>query len=88
MSIKSKPLPVETDAGEPKRAYILGRHWQKSSYSMNGDCVEVALLGEDHVGVRDSKATVGSFLRFRPDVWAAFLAKTRNAHSPSGDLIL
>lgn len=49
-------------------------HWRKSSFSMsNGDCVEVAMLPGDHVGVRDSKATTGPHLRFQSKVWTAFL---------------
>jgi hypothetical protein len=75
MSIKSKVLPVESNTDEPNRAYVLRGHWRKSSFSMNGDCVEVALLAEDHVGVRDSKATAGPYLRFRPNVWTIFLER-------------
>ena len=62
--------------------------WRKSSFSgSNGDCVEVAFLGSDHVGVRDSKATAGPYLRFPPDVWIAFIGHIRDVHSSGRDSI-
>ena len=49
--------------------------WVKSSFSfVNGDCVEVASLPRAEVGVRDTKAAGGLFLRYTPGEWAAFLA--------------
>ncbi|MET8875700.1 DUF397 domain-containing protein [Nocardia sp. NPDC004604] len=49
--------------------------WFKSSYSeSNGQCVEVAFLGGDIVGVRDSKNPTGPALVFTPGEWAAFTA--------------
>jgi hypothetical protein len=46
--------------------------WKKSSYSGgNGDCVEVASLG-DGVAVRDSKNPDGPRLYFTPSEWEAF----------------
>jgi len=46
--------------------------WVKSSYSSNdGNCVEVAFLG-DGVAVRDSKDPDGPVLRFTRAEWAAF----------------
>ncbi len=49
--------------------------WVKSSYSFaNGDCVEVALLPDGQIGVRDSKDTRGPALRFTPAEWRAFIA--------------
>jgi uncharacterized protein DUF397 len=53
--------------------------WVKSSLSFaNGDCVEVASLPGDQVGVRDSKDTEGPVLRFTPSEWDAFLGGVRN----------
>jgi predicted secreted Zn-dependent protease len=51
--------------------------WRKSSYSINGDCVEV----QQHPGwvlVRDSKHPDGPVLTFTPHEWAAFLAGVRD----------
>ncbi len=56
-----------------------GPHWVKSSLSFsNGNCVEVANLPGSQVGVRHSKHTEGSVLRFTPDEWQAFLGGVRN----------
>jgi hypothetical protein len=53
--------------------------WRKSTYSAyNGNCVEVADLAADRIGVRDSKAGAGSpVLQFSHDDWAAFLVTVR-----------
>jgi Domain of unknown function (DUF397) len=54
-------------------------HWIKSSFSFsNGNCVEVASLPENEVGVRDSKDTAGPVLRFTPTEWHAFVGGVRN----------
>ena len=54
-------------------------HWVKSSLSFsNGNCVEVADLPGGGIGVRDSKDSEGSVLRFTPDEWNAFLGGVRN----------
>lgn len=48
--------------------------WRRSSFSYaNGDCVEVAVLPEGLVAVRDSKdAPHGPILRFTAAEWRAF----------------
>ncbi|WP_216903757.1 DUF397 domain-containing protein [Nocardia alni] len=49
--------------------------WCASSYSTSGnECVEVAHLDEDLVGVRDSKNPAGPALLFAPAEWDAFTA--------------
>ncbi|HEY2287568.1 MAG TPA: DUF397 domain-containing protein [Streptosporangiaceae bacterium] len=54
-------------------------HWIKSSLSFsNGNCVEVASLPDDGVGVRDSKDSTGPVLRFTPAEWDAFVGGVRN----------
>jgi hypothetical protein len=54
-------------------------YWIKSSLSFsNGNCVEVASLPDDEIGVRDSKDSEGPVLRFTPDEWFAFLGGVRN----------
>jgi hypothetical protein len=57
--------------------------WKKSSYSGgNGNCVEVADLGE-HIAVRDSKDRNGPKLVFAREVWRTFLANVKTDHSTS-----
>jgi uncharacterized protein DUF397 len=56
-----------------------GRRWVKSTLSFaNGDCVEVASLPDDRIGVRDSKDTEGPILGFTPAEWIAFVSEVRN----------
>lgn len=53
-------------------------NWTKSSLShANGECVEVAGLSSDLIGVRDSKDAKGPILRFTPAEWDAFLGGVR-----------
>ncbi|MGE3288760.1 MAG: DUF397 domain-containing protein [Pseudonocardia sp.] len=47
-------------------------HYRKSPYSGGGNCVEVCLLDDDCVAVRDSK-NPDHVLRFTADEWAAFV---------------
>ncbi|WP_328396957.1 DUF397 domain-containing protein [Nocardia sp. NBC_00416] len=57
------------------RAELVGAVWFKSSRSTGSkECVEVAHLREDMVGVRDSKNTEGPALVFAPGEWDAFTA--------------
>ena len=45
----------------------------------NGNCVEVADLGADRIGVRDSKAGAGSpVLQFSLADWTAFLVSVKD----------
>ncbi|GAA5042109.1 DUF397 domain-containing protein [Nocardia callitridis] len=56
-------------------------NWFKSSYSQSGgDCVEVAHLPEDTVGVRDSKNPTGPALSFTPTAWDAFTTHIQRGH--------
>jgi hypothetical protein len=52
--------------------------YQKSSFSMNGDCVEVRLVGDDTIGLRDSKDTGKPPHLFSKAEWRAFVAGVRN----------
>ncbi|WP_405490772.1 DUF397 domain-containing protein [Nocardia sp. NBC_00511] len=53
--------------------------WFKSTYSSAGqDCVEVAMLANDTVGVRDSKNPSGPALVFAPGMWDAFTTGIRD----------
>lgn len=48
--------------------------WRKATRSgQNGQCVEVARLADDQIGVRDSKRPDGAVLRFTQAEWDAFL---------------
>ncbi|HCA84700.1 MAG TPA: DUF397 domain-containing protein [Streptomyces sp.] len=47
--------------------------WKKSSYSGNGNCVEVATRAPGSVAVRDSKDAGLPSLNFPGSSWEAFL---------------
>lgn len=52
---------------------LSGAQWFKSTYSESGgQCVEVAWLASDRVGVRDSKNPAAAALTFTLDEWATF----------------
>jgi hypothetical protein len=52
--------------------------WVKSSLSFsNGNCVEVASLPGDEIGVRNSRDPDGPVLTFTPDEWDAFVGGAR-----------
>jgi hypothetical protein len=46
--------------------------WRKSTYSGNGNCVEVARRPRHTVAVRDSADPDGPALAFTADQWKAF----------------
>lgn len=49
-----------TSVPEPETA-----RWTKSSFSLtNGECVELAVLNDSEIGIRDSKDPMGPVLRF------------------------
>jgi hypothetical protein len=80
--------PEEGTTGDDDSCHSRRGSWRKSSFSMsNGDCVEIAVLADAHVGVRDSKAAAGPHLRFRSDVWAAFLGDIRGVYRAGSDSI-
>ena len=63
----------------------MNARWVKSSFSFaNGNCVEVAELPGDTVGIRDSRDPGGPVLRFTRGDWAAFLSR---AGRPSDGLV-
>ena len=64
---------------------LSGATWRKSTYSNNGECVEVAAL-DRLVGVRDSKDRGGAILFFTHGEWNAFLAGTRTGEFDLGQL--
>jgi len=52
--------------------------WVKSSLSFsNGNCVEVASLPGDEIGVRNSRDPEGPVLKFTHGAWGAFLGAAR-----------
>jgi Domain of unknown function (DUF397) len=58
--------------------------WIKSSLSFaNGNCVEVAGLPGQQIGVRDSKDPAGPVLQFTPAEWEAFVGGVRNGEFDS-----
>jgi hypothetical protein len=58
--------------------------WVKSSLSFsNGNCVEVASLPGDGIGVRNSRHPEEAILQFTPDEWHAFLGGVRNGEFDS-----
>ncbi|NEW58683.1 DUF397 domain-containing protein [Nocardia cyriacigeorgica] len=59
-------------------AELSNARWFKSSRSApTKDCIEVAFLGSEAVGVRDSKNPTGPMLMFGLAEWDAFTAAVR-----------
>ncbi|UGT43159.1 DUF397 domain-containing protein [Nocardia yamanashiensis] len=57
--------------------------WFKSSHSSaGGECVEVAFLSGEAVGVRDSKNPTGPALIFAASEWDAFTAEVKRGRLP------
>jgi hypothetical protein len=80
-------LPEERNAD--LRRSQPSEYWRKSSFSgTTGDCVEVAVLNNSYIGVRDSKATAAAYLRVRPDVWSTFIKDLQSARYVRRSLIL
>jgi hypothetical protein len=53
--------------------------WRKSSASNpQGNCVELAVLGPDRVGMRNSRDPHGAVLDCPPEALGAFLASVRD----------
>ena len=57
---------------------ISTRTYTKSSHSGMSGCVEVRLLADGSIGVRDSKDITQPALVFTPPEWTAFLAGVRD----------
>ena len=58
---------------DPERADMV---WRKSSLSVDGQCVEVAITAE-WVALRRSYSPSGPVLTFTPSEWAAFVGGVR-----------
>ncbi|TLF74867.1 DUF397 domain-containing protein [Nocardia cyriacigeorgica] len=62
---------------------LSGARWFKSSRSSMGkECVEVAHLTHNHVGVRDSKNPTGPALIFTPTAWDSFTSTLQQQGFP------
>jgi hypothetical protein len=57
----------------PERSVGVSERWKKSTFSTQGECVEVRCWG-GQIQVRDSKNPTGLVLEFTEGEWAAFLA--------------
>jgi Domain of unknown function (DUF397) len=56
--------------------------WRKSSYSGQGNCVEVAASRPGVVAVRDSKDPGGAVLLVSAESWKAFIRDTARGSLP------
>jgi hypothetical protein len=64
--------------GRPATEFA-GAAWRKSSFSGNmGNCVEVAMLADGEVALRNSRHPAGPALVFTPAEWSAFLGGAEN----------
>jgi len=57
---------------------LTGAVWRKSQRSTNGNCVEVALLADGRVGIRDGKNPLGAVLAFSRAEWGAFVSSLKS----------
>ncbi|MBF6164574.1 DUF397 domain-containing protein [Streptomyces gardneri] len=53
---------------------LTGATWRRAGEGEGNDSVEVALLADGHVGLRNGKDPDGPVLIFTPGEWAAFTA--------------
>ncbi|QYC39170.1 hypothetical protein Nocox_07725 [Nonomuraea coxensis DSM 45129] len=53
--------------------------WRTSSYCNGGNCVEVALLSSDTIGVRDNKNPESPVLTFTLTEWSRFVGGVRES---------
>lgn len=53
---------------------VSGATWVRAGEGPDGDSVEIAMLADGHVGMRDGKAPGGPVLVFTPGEWSAFTA--------------
>ncbi|GGO83562.1 DUF397 domain-containing protein [Nonomuraea cavernae] len=53
--------------------------WKKSSRCDLNNCVEVALLPDGSIGLRDSKNIDGGTLTFSPEGWTKFIGPIKGA---------
>ena len=51
--------------------------WRKSSYTEEENCVEVAALAGEAMGVRDSKVSASPVIPLATRAWAALVAELR-----------
>jgi len=52
--------------------------WRKASYSSgSGACVEIAVLSDDTIGIRDSKRPETNLV-IPPFAWSSFLTQTKH----------
>ena len=76
--------PVSTTPSRQAAPRQAAPQWVKSSLSFyNGNCVEVATLPGNQIGVRNSRDRAGAVLSFTPDEWQAFLGGVRNGEFDS-----
>ena len=58
-------------------------NWRKSSFSQNGDCVEVART-KTSVLVRDSASHPAAVLKFEYSEWKRFIAEVKSETNRNG----
>lgn len=75
----ASPKFAAGDQGRPGATELSQAIWRKSSWSAhNGNCVEVAELGDRLIGVRDTKdAGRGPVLLFADTAWRSFVANVK-----------